>query len=118
MKQLFFVGLFALSMPLLAQQPTLVGPDSLSPQGFPVNVQLQAEGLDLTTSTGNVGNVATVTLTNQDSREVFCVAAFQNGPEQPNPVRARLAPGEKTVLTQAFQREIIQVRVTIECNED
>lgn len=118
MKQLLFVGLLALSMPLMAQQSTAAGPNLLSPQTFPIDVALQAEGLNLATDTGNVGNIATVTLTNQDNREVFCVAQFVNGPERPGPIRARLAPGEKTVLTQAFHREIIRVRVSIECNED
>ncbi|WP_373187353.1 hypothetical protein [Halopseudomonas sp.] len=113
MKQLLLVGSLALSMffsmPLLAQQPL----------GFPIDVQLQAEGLDLkSTNTGNIGNVATVTLANQDRREVFCVATFVNGPERPSPLRVRLAPGEKTVLTQAFQRDIIRVRVMIECDQD
>ncbi|MFT6429858.1 MAG: hypothetical protein ACJAXR_002186 [Halopseudomonas sp.] len=105
MKQLLIVGLLATSMPLLAQL------------SFPVYVELEAQGLDLiSTSTGNVGNVATVTLTNQESREIGCVATFVNGPEKPAPLRVRLAAGEKTVLTQAFQRDIIQVRASIECN--
>ncbi len=118
MKQLILVGLLAFPMPLMAQIPALVGTGALSPASFPVDVELQGEGLDLTTSTGNVGNVATVTLTNLGETEVFCVATFTNGPERPSPVRARLTSGEKTVLTQAFSREIVRVRVAIECNED
>lgn len=109
MKQLLLVGLLAISLPLLAQQPL----------GFPVDVDLKAPGLDLnTSSTGNIGNVATVTLENLDRRQIFCVATFVNGPEQPSPLRVRLAPGEKTVLTQAFQRDIIRVRVGIKCNAE
>lgn len=112
MKQLLIVGLLALSLPVFAQQGG-------SPLGFPVDVELKAGGLDLiNTDTGDVGSVATVTLLNQDRREAFCVATFVNGPERPSPLRVRLAPGEKTVLTQAFQREIVRVRVNIECNED
>jgi hypothetical protein len=109
MKQLLLVGLLAISMPLMAQQPL----------GFPVDVDLKAQGLELNTaSTGNIGNVATVTLENLERSEISCVATFVNGPEKPSPLRVRLAPGEKTVLTQAFQREIIRVRVGIECKED
>ena len=111
MKQLLLVGVLAMSMPLLAQQSIL------SPLSFPVDVELEAQGLDLiSTSTGNVGNIATVTLTNQESHEIGCVATFVNGPEKPAPLRVRLAAGEKTVLTQAFQRDIIRVRASIECN--
>lgn len=113
MKQLLLVGLLAISMPLLAQQ------SALSPMSFPVDVELDAQGLDLTTtSTGNVGNLATVTVTNQDPRSALCVATFVNGPEKPSPLRARVAPGEKTVLTQALRRDIIRVRVSVKCSAD
>lgn len=112
MKQLLLVGLLVLSLPVFAQQGS-------SPWGFPIDVQLNAGGLDLVnTDTGDVGNVATVTLLNQDRREAFCVATFVNGPERPSALRVRLAPGEKTILTQAFQREILRVRVDIECSQD
>jgi hypothetical protein len=47
---------------------------------------------------------------------VLCEATFVNGPERPYVNRARLNPGEETVVTQAFSREIVRVRVSVACS--
>ena len=87
----------------------------LTTKAFPVELELLAEGLELETRTGHLANIATVTVKNTDSRAVNCEASFVNGPERPVPARVRLASGEETVMTQAFNREVVRVRVTLTC---
>lgn len=97
------------SMPLAAQtyQPNV--------KPFPVEVELQGADLGISAVSGQVSNVATVTLSHAGTEPVVCESTFVNGPERPHLKRARLNPGEETVLTQAFNREIIRVRVTVVC---
>ena len=109
-KSLSIVTLMMLSMPLLAQSiPTPNKP-------FPVEVELQGDDLGVRAVSGQVSNIATVTLTHTGSQPVLCEASFVNGPERPAVKRARLNPGEETIVTQAFNREVIRVRVAVSCS--
>lgn len=109
-RSLSFIAVMLLSMPLLAQ--TI--PANNKP--FPIEIELQGEGLGVRASSGQVSNIATVTLTHTGTGPVLCEASFVNGPERPAAKRARLQPGEETVITQAFNREIIRVRVLVTCS--
>lgn len=109
MKSLSMLILVLLSMPLMAQSmPTPNKP-------FPLEVELEGDDLGVSATGGQVSNIATVTLTNRGDQQVLCESTFVNGPERPYVNRARLNPGEETVVTQAFTREIIRVRVTVNC---
>tara|TARA_R110001599_G_scaffold47847_2_gene138390 strand:+ start:817 stop:1110 length:294 start_codon:yes stop_codon:yes gene_type:complete len=83
---------------------------------FPIEVELQGDDLGVRAVSGQVSNIATVTLTHTGTQPVLCEASFVNGPERPAAKRARLEPGEETVVTQAFNREIIRVRVLVACS--
>lgn len=99
------VGLFGLSLPLAAA-------------AFPVDVEVQSEGVSIVASSSYLSNIATVTLVNEGAENALCEARFVNGPERPSPSRVRLNPGEQTIMTQAFQRHINRVRVTVSCQPD
>lgn len=82
---------------------------------FPIDVELNVEGVSISTTSDDVSNVATVTVSNDGDNAAECEATFVNGPERPFPRRTVLEAGERTVLTQAFEREITRVRVALNC---
>jgi len=82
---------------------------------FPIDVEINANGVSVSATSADVSNVATVTLTNNGSNTAQCEATFISGPERPFPRRTQLDAGESTVLTQHFEREITRVRVSVNC---
>ncbi|MEH6566021.1 MAG: 3-phosphoglycerate kinase [Halopseudomonas sp.] len=82
---------------------------------FPIDVETHAEGVDISATSDDVSNVATVTVTNNGDNNAECEATFVSGPERPFPRRTILEAGESAVLTQAFERAITRVRVTLNC---
>ena len=90
----------------------------VSAWAFPIDVTVESEGVSVVASSSYLSNIATVTLRNEGPGNAFCSAAFVNGPERPMPSRVRLNPGEQTVMTQAFIRQINRVRVTVSCKPD
>lgn len=110
MKLILLAVLSVLALPLAAQvHPT-------SNQAFPIEIDLQAEGLDVTASSSRNGNVALVTLANAGAGQALCEVTFVNGPERPPLRRIRLEPGEEGLVSQAFKREVNRIRVTVDCN--
>ena len=87
----------------------------LSAWAFPVDVEIESEGVSVIASSSYLSNVATVTLINEGGENALCTGTFVNGPERPSPNRVRLSPGEQMVMTQAFQRDITRVRVKVSC---
>ncbi|MEH6492773.1 3-phosphoglycerate kinase [Halopseudomonas sp.] len=82
---------------------------------FPIDVEIHADGLSISATSDDVSNVATVTVSNDGDTTAECEGTFVSGPERPFPRRTILEPGESTVLTQAFERAITRVRVTLDC---
>lgn len=110
MKSWSMLLLMMISLPLFAQSmPTTNKP-------FPIDVEIQGEDLGVSATSGQISNIATVTLTHNGDQPVVCETRFVNGPERPHRSRVRLQPGEQTVVTQAFMREIIRVRVSVACS--
>lgn len=110
MKAVLIVVLSVLSLPLSAQIHLAQN------QAFPIDIDLQAEGLEITASSSRNSNVAMVTLGNAGSATALCEATFVNGPERPPLRRIRIEPGEQGLVSQAFMREVNRIRVTVECN--
>lgn len=90
----------------------------LTAWAFPIDVDVESEGVSIVASSAYLSNIATVTLLNEGTGNALCTATFVNGPERPSPSRVRLNPGEQTVMTQSFVRHITRVRVNVICNPD
>ncbi len=82
---------------------------------FPIEVEINAEGVSISATSDDVSNVATVNVSNDGDNTAECEATFVSGPERPFPRRTILEPGESTVMTQPFERVITKVRVTLNC---
>lgn len=117
MKYFLSLCLLSFSLPLLAQTAVTPGvaADPLASGTFPIEVDLQAEGLDIEAETSNVGKVVAVSLTNQGDERVNCTVTFHNGPEIAGPVRVELAPGAQVEATETLRRDVILVRTDVEC---
>lgn len=87
----------------------------LTASAFPIDVEVESEGVSIVASSAYLSNIATVTLLNEGSENATCTATFVNGPERPLPSRVRLNPGEQTTMTQSFVRHINRVRVSVAC---
>lgn len=85
-------------------------------QAFPIDLEAHLDGVTIETQTTDISNIATVTLRNAGTNAALCEATFVNGPERPAPRRVRLAAGERTVVSQSFQRAITRVRVNVHCS--
>ena len=78
---------------------------------YPIDVEVNADGVTISATSDDVSNIATVTVSNNAE----CEATFISGPERPFPRRTILDAGESTVLTQPFERAVTRVRVTLNC---
>jgi len=119
MKYILSLCLLTLSLPLMAQTTLNAGvtTDPLSTGIFPIEVDLQADGLNIETSTSNAGNVVAVTLNNRGDEAAQCTVTFNNGPEVAGPVRVKVGPGAQVDATETLQREAVVVRADVECEK-
>lgn len=82
---------------------------------FTIDLNVVNEGVEVTGTTGYLANVATITLQNESDQAARCEVYFENGPERPPRSRLTIPAGEKTTVTQAFEREINRVRSRVTC---
>ncbi|MEJ6656971.1 MAG: 3-phosphoglycerate kinase [Pseudomonas sp.] len=83
--------------------------------GFPIDVDVQPGAAEVSVSSTDLINIAAINLTSHAVTPLRCQVTFVNGPERPLPRRVHLQPGEEVTLTHEFTREIIRVRVGIDC---
>ncbi|MEZ2746352.1 3-phosphoglycerate kinase [Halopseudomonas bauzanensis] len=92
---------------------------ALTPQvfaaAFPIDVELGPGASEVSVSSTDLSNIAALRLVSHAAVPLRCQATFVNGPERPLPRRVRLQPGEEAVLTHEFTREIIRIRVRVDC---
>ncbi|UAW99789.1 3-phosphoglycerate kinase [Halopseudomonas nanhaiensis] len=85
---------------------------------FTIDLNVENEGVDIEGTTGYIGNVATISLTNNGDQAARCEVYFENGPERPPRKRLTVNEGESTTVTQAFEREINRVRSRVACEPE
>lgn len=85
--------------------------------GFPIDVDVKP-GADISVSSTDLINIAAISLTSHAATPLRCSVTFVNGPERPLPRRMRLQPGEQLTLTHEFTREIIRIRVSVDCSSE
>ena len=85
---------------------------------FTIDLNVENQGVDVEGTTGYIGNVATITLTNNDDQAARCEVYFENGPERPPRKRLTVEGGESATVTQAFEREINRIRSRVACEPE
>ena len=85
-------------------------------QAFPVEVMPQFAGAALSYEAQALPrNMAALHVTNATREVQDCSVRFNNGPEGDQWRRVRLQPSEKVSLAASFQREIVRLRIWLNC---
>lgn len=86
---------------------------------YPIDVETQLNGTEVSYSTQDISrDMAAINVVNQGRGDVRCTAVFRNGPESPRTRRVSLKSGQDASLTTKFTRDIIRLRITLECNPE
>ena len=86
----------------------------LAAQAFPIEIKLRSEGLDIDTIPMQVHWGAIVRVKNNELLAIRCNARFVNGPEERRRV-ATIPPGDIVPMRYNSQREILRLRVFLDC---
>lgn len=83
---------------------------------YPVDIQQQLNGTEVMASASSIDrDMAALHLHNLGAVPVTCKAVFRNGPEAPRTRRTTLEAGEQKALTAKFKRDVIRLRIQLDC---
>ena len=82
---------------------------------YPVEMQVERNGLDIFAEVDQVGVQTIVRVRNGESFAVRCEAVFRNGPEMSRSRRATLESGETLPFTFVPRRTVVRLRVEVWC---
>lgn len=84
---------------------------------YPIEVEKSLNGAEVSYDVQEVApNIGAIFLTNQGETAARCQAVFRNGPEAPRTRRVLLQSGERANLNVRFTRDIMRLRIRLECN--
>ncbi|MDD0977667.1 3-phosphoglycerate kinase [Pseudomonas fontis] len=88
----------------------------LTAVAYPIDVEKSTDGVKLDyTAYDTDRDIGSITLNNYGEVAAQCKVTFRNGPEAPR-VRRVQVPAKKSVdVTAKFNREIIKLRVSLDC---
>jgi hypothetical protein len=81
---------------------------------FPIDIDFRSEGLDIDIVPMQLEYGAIIKVKNNESLPVKCQARFKNGPEERRR-DATIPPGEVAPMRYNAQRQILRLRVVIDC---
>ncbi len=88
----------------------------LAALAYPIDVEMTPGDTQIDYSAHDIAaDLASLTLVNVGENAVRCTATFNNGPEMPRIRRALLAPGETTHLTVKLHRQVVRLRIDVQC---
>lgn len=83
---------------------------------FPFEVAENIEGVEIAVDTMDLGdNNAAVSLENYGAVAAQCKVRFRSGPGVPVNRSARVGAGQKVHVTAGFSRQVIRMRVDVNC---
>ena len=83
---------------------------------FPIEVEQRLNGAEISYDAREVApNVGGMVLINQGQSAASCSATFRSGPDTPRTRRVTLEPGERANLTARFTRDIVRLRIQLDC---
>ncbi|SEL38843.1 hypothetical protein SAMN05216214_111131 [Atopomonas hussainii] len=87
--------------------PAWAFPIEVTPQFVGAPLQYEAQAL--------ARNMAVLHVRNDTSQAQRCSVRLSNGPEGDQWRRVQLAPGEKAAVSASFQREVVRLRIWLNC---
>jgi|SRR6056297_143633 len=85
---------------------------------FPVELEVDAPGLDVVATGQSANDLAVVRAVNHESFAVRCVAIFRNGPERERSRRVTIQPAASVALSWAPRRSVVRMRIELQCEAD
>jgi hypothetical protein len=86
---------------------------------YQIDVESELNGAEVSYSTQEIsGDMAAIFLVNQGRTDARCTAVFRNGPESPRTRKVTLKSGQEASLTSKFTRDILRLRIKLECHVD
>ena len=82
---------------------------------FPVELDFDAAGLDVSADVHSDGRLAAVRVVNNENFALRCTARFRNGPEQVRVRRAIVAAGEQATISWTPRRQVVRLVIELHC---
>lgn len=89
----------------------------LTALAYPIDVQKNIDGVKLDyTAYDTDRDIGSISLNNYGEVPALCKVTFRNGPEAPRVRRVQVPVNKSVDVTAKFNREIIKLRITLDCN--
>ncbi|MBF8745512.1 3-phosphoglycerate kinase [Pseudomonas putida] len=83
---------------------------------YPIEVEKQTSGVQLDYTTYDTAyDLGSISLNNYGQVPAQCKVTFRNGPEAPRVRRVNVPAGKSVDVTAKFNRQIIRLRVDLDC---
>ncbi|SED14537.1 hypothetical protein SAMN05216178_6423 [Pseudomonas saponiphila] len=83
---------------------------------YPIDVEKQLNGLSIDYTTfATDEDIGSIQLNNFGKRDAVCSVVFRNGPESPRTRKVEVAAGQSKNVTAKFNRNIIKLRLELNC---
>lgn len=82
---------------------------------YPVDLETDAAGLDITAEVHTDGVLSVVQVTNHEQAAIRCDARFFSGPDRGRARRAIIEPGQSASLSWTPRRTVVRLRVELSC---
>ncbi|GFM51139.1 3-phosphoglycerate kinase [Pseudomonas capsici] len=88
----------------------------LSAFAYPIEVEKHYQGVQIDyNSHDTYHDTGSITVNNYGSVDAKCSVVFRNGPEAPRTRRVQVAAGKSVDVSSKFNRSIIKLRITLNC---
>lgn len=88
----------------------------LSAWAYPIDVDKQLNGLSIDYTTYDTdADIGSIQLNNYGKTDAVCSVVFRNGPESPRTRKVEVAAGKSRSVTVKFNRNIIKLRLDLNC---
>jgi len=83
---------------------------------YPIDVEKDLAGVKLDYTTYDTAyDIGSITLNNYGQVPAACKVTFRNGPEAPRVRRVNVPAGKSVDVTANFNRQIIKLRIALDC---
>jgi len=88
---------------------------STAAQGYPIDLEVRSQGLDVEVLEELLGAATVVRLINHEAFAVRCDVRFDNGPEIGRVRKVTVKPGDDHIARFTPSRQVIRLRVAVKC---
>lgn len=88
----------------------------LAAVAYPIEVEKRLDGVKVDASASDPApDLGAITLSNYGQVPAACKVTFRNGPEAPRIRRLTVEPGQRADATMRFHREVLRLRIMVDC---